>query len=63
MDIGTRALVIDWFEKNHNFFQFMKELGEDPSEEVAKMFQITYNQARACEREAFRRSVGISIAL
>jgi hypothetical protein len=59
MDIGTRVLVIDWFRKNHNFLKFLKELGEDPVEEAVKVFRITYNQARACEREAYRRHVGI----
>lgn len=59
MDIGTRALVIDWFEKNHNFLKFLKDMGEDPIEEAVKIFRITYNQALVCERASFRKRSGI----
>jgi hypothetical protein len=56
-------MVIQWFEKSHNTNKVLRELGEDPLEDASRIFQITYNQARACERAAVRKVCGIKEGL
>lgn len=58
MDNFIRQMVINWFEKNHNTHKVLREMGDDPIEEAVKIFDITYNQAQACERAYVRKSRG-----
>ena len=49
MEILIREMVVEWFRKNYSTHTVLRELGEDLAEEAARIFKITYNEARICE--------------
>lgn len=59
MDIQTRYRVIEWFDRNRNTNEVLRELDEDPIELAARLFRVTYNQAKVCERESNNRFHGV----
>lgn len=58
MNSLERNFVVEWFKKNYNTNKVLREFGEDPVYKAARIFKISYNAAKTCERLAAEQVEG-----